>query len=239
VDRLNRSLTDLSAQACPRRSVSCSFFSRAASFSLLTGRFLSAGGLTSNFFSLSDHSQACSGSRRHAIFFGLRCALASVRAFFSGSSSSFLFHPAVHAMSGRAQNFFLDASAQRCQPARQNFLFGGCPVASCYAHRTFFLWCPVSSCCACRNFFFSVRSLLHSPSGRHDADLFFLLLTAMQACQGRQRFFSPLSSRFRSTAAARTDFLWSQPHSTAVCAAFCFCVRSLSAVLTARAVTFL
>jgi hypothetical protein len=45
VDRLNRSLTGLSAQVCPRRPVraglsAAPFFSRATSFSLLTGRFL-------------------------------------------------------------------------------------------------------------------------------------------------------------------------------------------------------
>jgi hypothetical protein len=53
-----------------------------------------------------------------------------------------------------------------------------------------------------QNLFF--RSLLHSRLGASD-------------------FF--LSSRFLSTAAARTVFL--QPHSTAVCAAFCSCDQSL------------
>jgi hypothetical protein len=125
----------------------------------------------------------------------------------------------------------------------QNLLFGRCPVASCCAHRTFFLWCPVSSCCACRIFFCSVTS---AQPARHAADFFSpfghfcsarapccrlflsvrsLLLTAMHACQGRQRFFlCPVASGQQQL---RAHFFLSQPHSTAVCAAFCSCDRSL------------
>ena len=106
------------------------------------------------------------------------------------------------------------ASPQPCQRARI-FLFGGCPVASCCPHRIFFLWCPVSSCCACR-IFFSVWSLLQSvwaPCCR----LIFFLLTAMQACQGRQRFFflCPVASGQQQL---RTQIFFGHSHTLLPCA---------------------
>jgi hypothetical protein len=120
----------------------------------------------------------------------------------------------MHAMSGRAQNFFLDASAQRCQPARQKFLFGGCLVSSCCARRILF--------------FFSVRSL-QLCRGASDSFIFFLCPVA-STLQGSQRFFffCPAAS---DQQLLRAHFFWSQPQSSAVRAAFCFCVRSLSAHL--------
>jgi hypothetical protein len=76
-----------------------------------------------------------------------------------------------------------------------------------------------------QNFFFSLFG--HFCTVRLGAmlQIFFLLLTAMHACQGRQRFFfCPVASGQQQL---RAQFFLSQPHSTAVCAAFCSCDRSL------------
>jgi hypothetical protein len=114
----------------------------------------------------------------------------------------------MHANVRARADFFLDASAQRCQPARQNLflflsLFGRFTSAAAPAILLFFVS-------------FSVRSL-HLCNGASDSFIFFLLFLCLVAStlQGSQRFFF---SRFRS-----------QPHSTAVRAAFYFCVRWMSA----------
>jgi hypothetical protein len=112
---------------------------------------------------------------RRLLFFFRSLPLSSVCArnfFYPVSSSFFLFHPAVHEMSGRAQNLFLDASAQRCQPARQKFLFGAVRSAAA-AHA--------------ETFFFSVRSL-QLCRGASDSFIFFLCPVA-STLQGSQRFF--------------------------------------------------
>jgi hypothetical protein len=200
VDRLNRSLTGLSAQVCPCRpvraglSAAAFFFSRAASFSLLTGRFLSAGGLACRFFFLSGHSQACSGSGRHAVFFGLRCALASVRAEFFfflcpvtstllGAQITILFLSArcrsaasVRTIFYPVSSPFFISSSSACNVRAHTELFFGrfCTTLSARAPE-FFIW-SLSGRILLRaqNFFCCVRSLLHSLSGRHAAELFFL-----------------------------------------------------------------
>jgi hypothetical protein len=114
------------------------------------------------------------------------------------------------------------------------------------ARRTFFwtLLHSVVSPCA-RNFYLGAVS---SAAAAHAEFYFFFSVRSLQLCRGASDsfiFFS-LSGRFNSAgepailffcpAASdqqllRTHFFWSQPQSSAVRAAFCFCVRSLSAHL--------
>jgi hypothetical protein len=146
---------------------------------------------------------------------GLAC-----RFFFFSLSLSGHFSSA-----GRTQNFFWTLLHSIVSPRARIFYLVA--VRSHPAARTEPFFCDVRSAAAVHAefFFLSVRSLLHSPSGRHAADFFFLLLTAMHACQGRQRFFfCPVASGQQQL---RAQFFLSQPHSTAVCAAFCSCDRSL------------
>jgi hypothetical protein len=203
VDRLNRSLTGLSAQVCPRRPVraglsAAPFFSRATSF--LTGRFLSAGGLACRFFFvffLSGHSQACSGSGRHAVFFGLRCALASVREF---------FYP-VSILQG-AQQFFFLFLIDRSLPllgAQIIIFFSACCRSAASVRATFLFFLFVlsghfSSAGRAQNFFGRFCSA-RAPCCRLFLSVRSLLLTAMHACQGRQLFFSVQSLPVNSSCA--------------------------------------
>jgi hypothetical protein len=102
------------------------------------------------------------------------------------------------------------------------FFIWGCPVASCCAHRTFFV-VSGQQLLRMQKFFFSLCSVTSAQSVWAPCCRFFF--SSSQPCKrvrGASDFFFPLSSRFRSTAAARTDFLWSQPHSTVVCAVFLF-----------------
>jgi hypothetical protein len=157
---------------------------------------------------------------RRLLFFFRSLPLSSVCArnfFYPVSSSFFLFHPAVHEMSGRAQNLFLDASAQRCQPARQKFLFGAVRSAAAAHAETFFF--SVRSLQLCRgasdSFIFFPLSGRFNSAGEPAILLFFFPLSGRFNSAGEPAilFFCP--SRFRSTAAARTDFFdRSQPHST-------------------------
>jgi hypothetical protein len=207
VDRLNRSLTGLSAQVCPRRPVraglsAAPFFSRATSF--LTGRFLSAGGLACRFFFvffLSGHSQACSGSGRHAVFFGLRCALASVREF---------FYP-VSILQG-AQQFFFLFLIDRSLPllgAQIIIFFSACCRSAASVRATFLFFLFVlsghfSSAGRVQNFFWT---LLLSPRAMLQTfSLCSVTSPHSHACVSGAPAIFFLSSRFRSTAAARTVF---------------------------------
>jgi hypothetical protein len=226
---LNRPLTGLSAQVCqlqPFQSRSIFFFIDRSLPSLLAAWraiFLiwshPAGRATFFFFFLLIGHFLCWA--RRFFFCLLPLSSFSARHFFICSVRS-LLHSLVS-----APEFFIWGLSGRILLRAQNL----------------FLWCPVSCCCACRNFFSLCPVTSAQPVWTPCCRLIiFFLFSSSPPCKlvrGASVFFSPLSSRFRSTAAARANFFWSQPHSTTVCAAFYFCVRSLSAVLTAHAVTFL
>jgi hypothetical protein len=202
VDRLNRSLTGLSAQVCPRRPVraglsAAPFFSRAASF--LTGRFLSAGGLACRFFCLfSVRSQ--SGMQRVrapcSIFWSPLCSSVSARIFLSGQ------HPA-----GRAAIFFLFL-IDRSLPllgAQIIIFFSACCRSAASVRATFLFFLFVlsghfSSAGRAQNFFGRFCSA-RAPCCRLFLSVRSLLLTAMHACQGRQLFFSVQSLPVNSSCA--------------------------------------
>jgi hypothetical protein len=206
VDRLNRSLTGLSAQVCPRRPVraglsAAPFFSRAASF--LTGRFLSAGGLACRFFCLfSVRSQ--SGMQRVrapcSIFWSPLCSSVSARIFLSGQ------HPA-----GRAAIFFLFL-IDRSLPllgAQIIIFFSACCRSAASVRATFLFFLFVlsghfSSAGRVQNFFWT---LLLSPRAMLQTfSLCSVTSPHSHACVSGAPAIFFLSSRFRSTAAARTVF---------------------------------
>jgi hypothetical protein len=136
VDRLNRSLTGLSAQACPRRSVSCSLFSRAASFSLLTGRFHSVGGLACKFFLIRSHP----AGRAASLSFVQSNPLCRARNIFF---------------------FFLLTGHFLCW-ARRLFFLSACCRSAASVHAIFFLLCPVVSTRASNFFGGCLVSAMHA-----------------------------------------------------------------------------
>jgi hypothetical protein len=215
---LNRSLTGLSAQACPRRSVSCSLFSRAASFSLLTGRFLSAGDLACRFFFLSGHSQACSGSGRHAVFFGLCCALASVRAFFyPGSSPFFIFIQQCMQCQGACRIFFWTFLHSVVSPRARIFYLG--VVRSHPAARTepFFV-VSGQQLLHMQKLFFSLSG--HFYTARLGAMLRTFFFSSSQPCKrvrGASDFFSSVQSLLVNSSCAHR-FFFGHSHTLLLCA---------------------
>jgi hypothetical protein len=98
-----------------------------------------------------------------------------------------------------------------------------CALASMRAQIFF---CGVRSTAAAHAeiFFLSVRSLLHSPFGRHAADFFSFSPHSHASVSGAPAiFFCRVASCQQQL---RAQFFL-QPHSTAVCAAFCSCDQSL------------
>jgi hypothetical protein len=212
---LNRSLPGLTAQACSRKSVSCSSVRRAEFFysvaSCMTGHFICVRSLP----------------LRRAVYFFFACCRSAgpvrARIFFCGVRSG------VH-----AESFFwvcMQSPVASCLRA-QIFFYLCCPVNSRGVHAgIFFVLSGQQQGCACRNFFLFcpvTSSLLGARS-------FFGRSCSARAPCMRVRganFFCPVAS-------SSCAYIFFQPHSTAVCVVFCFCVWSLSAVLTARALTFL
>jgi hypothetical protein len=178
------------------------------------------------FFSLSGHFLCWAGQIIFFLFAAAQQGL-RLRFFFPGPVSrcvhaeSFFFwvcmQSPVTSSAGRVRLLFfvfvcLLPLNRVCAPLflsgrfssmRASNFFWGCPVSSCACGNLFSL-CPVTSLLGACSFFWT---LLLSPR-------------AMHACQGRQ-FFFPVQSLL---AAARKIF--SQPHTTAVCAAFCSCDQS-------------
>jgi hypothetical protein len=205
----------LSAQACPRRSVSCTFFqSRNIFFSIDRSLPLLLAAWRANFL-IRSHPTGRAASlsfvqsnplcRARNIFFERSLPLLGAQIFVCllplsrVCARNFFVRSLLHRLVSAPESFFVESGQQLV--CMQN-LFSVRSLLLCWARTVFFgRFCSARTPC-CR--FFS------------------LLLTAMHACQGRQ-FFFPIQSL---PAAARTVFL-SQPHSTAVCAAFCSCDQSL------------
>jgi hypothetical protein len=128
------------------------------------------------------------------IFFVRSLPLSSVcaRNFFFIRSAALFFYFIQQCMQclGARRTFFLDASAQRCQPARQKFLFWAVrSAAAAHAEIFFSLSGRFNSAGepAILLFFFSVRSL-QLCWGASDSFIFFLCPVA-STLQGSQRFF--------------------------------------------------
>jgi hypothetical protein len=182
----------------------------------------SAGRTTFFFFFLLTGHFLCWA--RRLLFFVCLLPLSSVstRHFFVVPSGRFHFcwRPGVQ--------FFFSLSLSRHFLCWARIFFSACcrSAASVRATFLFVLSGHFSSAGHAQNFFWT---LLLSP--RAMLQTFFLsvrslLLTAMHACQGRQRFFFPVQS-LRVNSSCTHSFFLSQPHSTAVCAAFCSCDQSL------------
>jgi hypothetical protein len=138
VDRLNRSLTGLSAQVCQLhflvaqhlfdRSQVCQLHLFQSRSKKNFGRFLSAGGLACRFFFNRSHP----AGRVRLLFFVLSVCCRSA---------------------GSARAIFLSGRFSTAVSERQNLLFEGSPVSSC-ACRNLFSLCPVTSLLRAQNLFF-------------------------------------------------------------------------------------
>jgi hypothetical protein len=232
VDRLNRSLTGLSAQVCPCRPVraglsAAAFFqSRSIFFFIDRSLPLCWRPGVQIFFPVRSQSGMQRVRAPCSIFWSPLCSSVSARRIFFLSLSGH-FHSA-----GRADYYsFFVRSLPLSSVCAHNFLSGQQPlfyfIQQCMqcqgAHRTFF-WTLLHNIVNPRARIFYLVAVRSHPVARTEL---FLLCPVTSA----QPVWAPC---------CRVIFFdRSQPHSTDVCAAFCFCVRSLSAVLTARTVTFL